>query len=62
MADMAKLWYYIDGQPDVSSVSVSPNETIDDLKTKIYDDSPRFFTGCDAPDLILTKVRFIMIS
>jgi hypothetical protein len=62
---MAKLWYYIDDDIDrrnVSSVSVSPNETIDELKDKIFAKNPEAFAGCDAQNLILTKVRFIMVS
>ena len=62
MADTATLWYYIDRERDFSSVSVSPNETIDDLKKKIHRDVPTSFSGCDAKHLILTKVRYIIIS
>jgi hypothetical protein len=57
---MAKLWYYLDGKTDVSSVSVSVSETIDGLKEKIHAKSVDF--ECKASDLILTKVRFIMVS
>jgi len=57
-----RLWYYISGKSDVSSILVLPNETIDDLKTKIYNKSTKSFTGCDAPDLILAKVRYIVMS
>jgi len=62
MADTAKLWYYIHGQPGLLRVSVSPNETIFELKKKIHTDSPNSFAGCDAVNLILTKVRYVMIS
>jgi len=62
MADTSKLWYYVHGEPDVSSVSVSPNETIDDLKKNIHNDAPNSFIGCDAKHLILTKVCYIMVS
>jgi len=57
-----ELWYYIDGKRNLSSVFVSPNETILQLKRKIHIDAPNSFNGCDAPALILTKVRYIMIS
>jgi len=60
MADTSKLWFYIHGRPNVSSVSISLNETIDDLKEKIHDKAVGI--GCLAPDLIVTKVRFIMAS
>ena len=64
MANMAEieLWYYIDGKTDVSSVFVSPNDTIDDLKTEIYEADLNAFPECNAQDLILTKVCYIMIS
>ncbi len=62
MADTSKLWFYIYGRPEVSSVSVSLNETINDLKEKIYGKYLNSFAGCDAPVLIITKVRFIMVS
>jgi hypothetical protein len=62
MADTATLWYYIGSESDVGSVSVSPNEYIDDLKEKIHKAANNTFAGCNAPDLILTKVRYIMIS
>jgi len=57
-----KLWYYIDGKRSLSSVFVSPNETIDHLKEKIFKKAPNSFIRCDAADLILTKVRYIMTS
>ena len=57
-----RLWYYISGKHYVSSVFVSPNETVDDLKKKIYTMSPKSFIGCDAPDIILTKVGYIVMS
>ena len=62
MTDMSKLWYYIHNKHNFSYVSVSPDETIDDLKEKIYRKSDQSFVGCNAPDLILTKVRYITIS
>jgi len=52
-----KIWYYIDGTCDVSPVSVSLDETIDDLKRKIISASPNSLPGCDATVLVLTKVR-----
>ena len=62
MTDMSKLWYYIHGKLNFSFVSVSPDETIVELKKKIHNDAPNSFTGRDALDLTLTKVRFIMVS
>ena len=65
MADVAKLWYYLDGTDGrrvVSSVSVSPNETIDDLKYKIHTPNNEVLAGYNASELIFTKVRFIMVS
>ena len=62
MADTANIWYYIDGKTDVSSLFVSPNERIDNLKKEIYKDAEKAFPECDAQDPILTKVRYIMIS
>jgi len=62
MANTSKLWFYIHGRPNVSSVSISLNETIDDLKKKIHTASPNSFAKCDAAELTLTKVRFIMVS
>jgi len=34
--DMSNLWYYIHGKLNISYVSVSPEETIVELKKKIY--------------------------
>ena len=62
MTDTAELWYYIDGKRNISSVVVSPNETILQLKRMIHTDSNKTFTEYNAQDLILTKVRSIMIS
>ena len=60
---MIKLWCYIEGDRDVFSVSISPNDFIDDLKKQIYNKgSRRHFVGFDPSDLTLTKVRYIMIS
>lgn len=60
MTDLG-LCYYIHGKRTALSVCVSSNETILFLKRKIYDGAPRTIIGCDAPDLILTKVRHIVI-
>lgn len=57
-----KLCYFIHGKSNVSTVFVSPNETIGDLKEKIYNEAFESFITCNAPDLILTKVRYIMMS
>jgi hypothetical protein len=62
MAETSKIWYYIDGEDDVTSVPVSLNETIDDLKKKIRAASLDSVKGCDAAKLILTRVRFITVS
>jgi hypothetical protein len=58
----AHLGYCIDGRLNISSVPVTPNETIEDVKEKIYRRAPNFFSGYDDVDLILTKVCYIMIS
>jgi hypothetical protein len=58
---MADLCYYIRGKRQASSVFVSPNETIVNLKRRIHDDGGPF-DGCKAPDIILTKVRYLVIS
>jgi hypothetical protein len=62
MAETSELWYYIDGTDEISYVSVSLDEYIDDLKKKIHAVSPNSFKGCHAIDLVLIKVRYIMIS
>lgn len=47
----------------MSAILISPNETILNVKRKIYKDTDKSFARCNAPDLILTKVRFyIMVS
>ena len=56
-----KIWYFIDGTYDASSVSVSLDETIVDLKKKIHSDAPNCLAGCYATFLVLTKVRYIMV-
>jgi hypothetical protein len=46
----------------LSSVSISPRRTIDDLKKQIYEQHVEFTVRCSSPsDLTLTKVRYIMI-
>jgi len=55
MTDMSKLWYYIHGKLKFSFVSISPDETIVELK-KIHNDAPNSFTGRDALDLTLTVI------
>ena len=60
---MTELWCYIEGERDIFSVSVSPNHTIDDLKKKICNEQHSKLTvQCSPSDLILKKVRYIMIS
>lgn len=58
---MKVLWYYIHGKRESSSIFVSPDETSVDLKREIHDDGGPF-DGCKAPDIILTKVRYLVIS
>jgi hypothetical protein len=54
---------YIKGERNIFDVSISPSDTIDDLKNEIYKKgSCRSFVGCDPMDLTLTKVRYIMVS
>jgi len=57
-----ELCFFIDGKRNVSTVFVTPNETIGDLKEKIYDKANRSFVEGNAPDLILTKVCYTMMS
>ena len=59
-----KLCYCIDGRRNVSSIPVTPNESIEVVKEKIYRKAPNFFSQYDAQvaDIILTKVCYIMIS
>ena len=56
---MFDLWCYIQGKRDYFRVSISRDSTIDQLKREIRRE---FFAGRDAPDLNLTKVRYIMFS
>jgi len=55
------LWYCIDRKPNLSSVPVTPNETIEVVKEKIYGKATKSFSEYNARDLILTKVC-LMIS
>jgi len=56
---MIKLRCYIQGERDIFGVDVSPDITIDGLKTIIYKEgSSRSFVGHDRKDLILTKVLY----
>jgi hypothetical protein len=56
---MPKLWCYIQGDRVIFGVDVSPDITIDGLKTIIYKEgSSRSFVGHDRKDLILTKVLY----
>jgi len=62
MADTAQIWYYVKGNLDVASLFVSPNETIEELMNRIYKVADKAFPEWDVQDIILTKVRYIMIS
>jgi len=55
-----ELWFFIDGKRSVSAILVSPNETIHNVKMKIYKAADLTFTRleCNARDPILTKVRY----
>jgi len=53
-----ELCFFIDGKRSISTVFVTPNETIGDLKEKIYHKADRSFVKLSALDLILTKVRY----
>jgi Crinkler effector protein N-terminal domain len=59
-----ELWYYIQGQPGTSYVSILPNKTIAHLREEIYNKTRNIFMElrCDAQRLSLRKVRYIMIS
>ena len=59
---MFNLWCYIQGKRNYFGVSISRDSTIDQLKREIYMTRREFFAGRDAPDLNLTKVRYIMFS
>ena len=56
------LWCYVEGDRNYFSVSIPPNHSIHELKTRIYAKRNNSFVGCDAMDLNLAKVRYITIS
>jgi len=56
--DELKLWCYVAGKTDYFRVSIPISQSIYELKEIIYTESDRSFTGYDAPDLVLTKVRY----
>jgi Crinkler effector protein N-terminal domain len=60
MTELTKLWCYIEGDRKIFSVVISPGQPIADLKEDIYKQGS--FVGCNPKDLILVKVRYIMIS
>jgi len=57
-----KLWCYIEGDRSYFNVSILSSQTIYDLQKRIHDERKKHFDRCDAADLILKKVRYIMIS
>jgi len=60
-----RLWCSIEGYGRYFRVSISSSQVIvQDLAEKIYNTTPNFFTraGWDIMDLILHKVRYIVIS
>jgi hypothetical protein len=59
---MYKLWCYLEGAKTVFDVFIPPTENISQLRRQIYQEASKSLTECDPPDLILTKVRYIMIS
>jgi hypothetical protein len=62
---MAVLWCYVEGEHNIFSVSISPDDTsstIDALKKQIYDEQVKFIVACGSARLTLTKVCYIMIS
>src|SRR5712671_5081592 len=54
-----KLWCYFEGHRSYFPVSILPSQEINDLRDEIYGKSDK---SIPAMDLILTKVRYIMIS
>jgi len=56
-----RLWCSIEGYDRYFRVSISSSQIIQDLAEKIYNTTPNFFTGRDRTDLILHKVRYIVI-
>jgi len=59
-----KLWCYVEGGHPYSyfEVTILSSQTIYNLQEQIYGEVDKSFVGYDAADLILTKVRYIMIS
>lgn len=55
---MINLRCIIEGTSNVFLISISPTQTIYDLKKQIYLEGPQSFVGCDPVDLTLTKVRY----
>jgi len=56
-----ELWCYLEGDRDCFPVSILPSQKINDVKDEIYGKIDKSFR-CNAKDLTLTKVRYIMIS
>ena len=61
MAEL-QLWCYVEGDHIYFDVSISSSQTISRLKDLIHGKKPNFFGSRDASDLILSKVRHIVIS
>jgi hypothetical protein len=60
---MAKLWCYIDSDPNLFSIPIEPDNTIHDVKVHIHKYGARLQDTCSSPtglDLTLIKVRYIM--
>jgi hypothetical protein len=60
--DGLTLWCYVQGDHTYFDVSISSSQTVSRLKEMIHTKRRSLFGSCDAPDLILLKVRYIMIS
>jgi hypothetical protein len=56
-----KLWYCIQGLPYISTLSISCNKTIHDLKKQIQQEVPHFLERYHPMSLELKKVRYIKI-
>jgi hypothetical protein len=61
LVQQVTLWYHVLGQRSYNRVTIPSNETIAALRKKIYAEI-RHQAGCDVGQLILTQVRYIMIS
>ena len=60
---MAKLGCYIDGDPDLFSIPISPDNTIHDVKVQIYNYEARLRdTYSSATGLTLIKVCHVNIN